>query len=89
MQMYEAFHSQSKDLSDVDVLAALGVQTGVFDSAEQAKQWLHSDEGEYELRHAMDVANMNGVQSVPFTIVQVRLVLCLHHLTLTQPIDHC
>lgn len=69
--MYKAFHSESQDLSDENVLATLAVDGGIFSSRDEALAWLQTSEGEDEVRHATMMAEMNGVQSVPFTIVQV------------------
>lgn len=70
-KMYKAFHSESQDLSDENVLATLAVDEGIFSSRDEALAWLQTSEGEDEVRHATMMAEMNGVQSVPFTIVQV------------------
>lgn len=72
-RLYQAFHKESKDLSDTHVLAAIAKEVGLFASKEEAVKWLESDEGDYEVNQAADVGLMNGVQSVPFLIVQVRI----------------
>ena len=45
----------------------------LFPSEEEAEKWLQSDDGDYEVNQAADIGLMNGVQSVPFIIVQVRM----------------
>lgn len=69
------------DLSDIDVLAKLAAKggtdkdsesAGIFETAEEARAWLKGDEGHDELLHQATLGEINGVQSVPYTIVQVR-----------------
>lgn len=71
-RLYTAFHHDSLDLSDVDVLASIAIEEdiGLFKAKEDAKKWLQSDEGNAETGHLADMGVMNGVQSVPFTIIQ-------------------
>lgn len=70
-RLFKAFHHESQDMSDIHVLASLAAELDVFPDAGKAETWLRGDEGEYEIGQAMDMANMNGVQSIPFTVVQV------------------
>lgn len=70
-RFYVDFHSNSKDMSDNSYLANTAAELGLFASVSQALEWLKSDDGEYELGHKLQQANMNGVQSIPFYIVNV------------------
>lgn len=70
-RFYEDFHSNSKDMSDNAYLAAVAHEFGLFDSGEAVKKWLESDDLEYELGNKLQQAEMNGVQSIPFYIVNV------------------
>ena len=70
-RFYLAFHNENQDLSSFEVLSKLAVEVGVFEDEAKATEWLKSDEGDYELGHAVDMGAMNGVQSVPFLILQV------------------
>ncbi|PWN93378.1 hypothetical protein FA10DRAFT_264036 [Acaromyces ingoldii] len=70
-RLYKAFHQDSLDLSDCDVLADIANDIeGLFKDKQEAKRWLQSDEGSAETGHLADLGVMNGVQSVPFTIIQ-------------------
>lgn len=69
-RLYQAFHLESQDMSDVDVLASLAKEMNVFDTVEKAKEWLQSDQGEYEVGLALEIGIRNGIQSIPFTILQ-------------------
>ncbi|TKY87374.1 hypothetical protein EX895_004051 [Sporisorium graminicola] len=68
-QFYQDFHSNSKDMSDNTYLATVAKDVGLFDSEEAAAKWLESDDLEYELGNKLQQADMNGVQSIPFYIV--------------------
>ncbi|UZJ54051.1 hypothetical protein CBS101457_003371 [Exobasidium rhododendri] len=70
LRLYEAFHQHSQDLSNVEVLAEIAVVAELFKSISSAREWLQSDDGDYEVNQAADVGLMNGVMSVPFLIVQ-------------------
>ncbi|CCF53110.1 hypothetical protein NDA11_003707 [Ustilago hordei] len=67
--LYEDFHANSKDMSDDMYLAAVAKEFGLFGSEEEARKWLESDDLEYELGNKLQQAEMNGVQSIPFYIV--------------------
>lgn len=69
LKLYEAFHVHSRDISDHAVLADLSVEVGVFTSRNAAIEWLQGDDHAYEVKHKLRQAEMNGVQSVPFYIV--------------------
>lgn len=70
-RLYKAFHVESQDMSDVIVLANLACEMKLFESNnEKAKQWLQSDQGEYEVGLAVEIGIRNGIQSIPFTIIQ-------------------
>lgn len=71
-RLYRDFHSKSIDLSDRAKLATAAKEEGVFASKEEALKWLNSDDGEYEVGQAVMVGKMNGVESIPFYMVQVR-----------------
>lgn len=73
-RLYRAFHTGDDvqvDLSDRDYTSRIAHELGLFSSAEEAQKWLQSDAGESELAQALVVAQMNGVQSVPFFVIQV------------------
>lgn len=72
-RLYEDFHSKSKDLSDNGYLAAVATEFGLFADEKEAKKWLESDDLEYELGNKLQQADMNGVQSIPFYIVNVSI----------------
>lgn len=72
-RFYADFHSNGKDMSDNAYLASVANEFGIFDSEEAAKKWLESDDLEYELGNKLQQADMNGVQSIPFYIVNVSL----------------
>jgi predicted DsbA family dithiol-disulfide isomerase len=69
--LYQSFHSQSLDLSNIQVLSRLATQVGLFTEEEEATKWLQSDQGDDELKQQVLIGQMNGVMSVPFLIVQV------------------
>ncbi|SPO23497.1 uncharacterized protein UTRI_02176 [Ustilago trichophora] len=68
-RFYQDFHANSKDMSDNAYLAGVAKELGLFDSEEAAKNWLESDDLEYELGNKLQQADMNGVRSIPFYIV--------------------
>ncbi|KAJ9477954.1 DSBA domain-containing protein [Pseudozyma hubeiensis] len=68
-RLYQDFHSNSKDMSDNKYLAGVAKDFDLFDSEDAAQKWLDSDDLEYELGHKLQQADMNGVQSIPFYIV--------------------
>lgn len=68
-RLYSDFHIKSKDLSDHAVLARAAVDLGVFPDESASKAFLASDDHEDTLRFKLQQAEMNGVQSVPFYIV--------------------
>lgn len=70
-RFYLAFHKENKDLSSIDTLSQFSTEVGAFQDASKARQWLESDEGDYEVGHAVDMGLRNGVKSVPFLIIQV------------------
>lgn len=70
-RFYQDFHSNSKDMSDNTYLAGVAEELGLFDAQEAALTWLESDDLEYELGNKLQQAEMNGVQSIPFYIVNV------------------
>lgn len=72
-RFYQDFHSNSKDMSDNAYLAEVAKELGLFDAEEAALKWLESDDLEYELGNKLQQAEMNGVQSIPFYIVNVSL----------------
>lgn len=70
-RLFKAFHVESQDMSDINVLSKLACEMKLFESdQEKAKQWLESDQGEYEVGLALEIGMRNGIQSIPFTIVQ-------------------
>lgn len=77
-RFYQDFHANSKDMSDNSYLAGVAAELGLFDSEAAASKWLESDDLEYELGNKLQQAEMNGVQSIPFYIINVsRLTLSL------------
>ncbi|CEH16661.1 Thioredoxin-like fold [Ceraceosorus bombacis] len=71
--LYKAFHTTDDaqmDLSNRDYTSRLAHELGLFASVQEAKKWLESDAGDSELAQALVVAQMNGVQSVPFFVIQ-------------------
>ncbi len=70
-RFYQDFHANSKDMSDNSYLAAVATEFGLFDSEAAASKWLESDDLEYELGNKLQQAEMNGVQSIPFYIINV------------------
>lgn len=70
-RLYKAFHVESQDMSDINVLANLSSEMNLFEgNEEKAKEWLQSDQGEYEVGLALEIGKRNGIESVPFLIVQ-------------------
>ncbi|PWN44824.1 hypothetical protein IE81DRAFT_320789 [Ceraceosorus guamensis] len=72
-RLYKAFHTTDDaqmDLSNRDYTSRLAHELGLFASVQEAKNWLESDAGDSELAQALMVAQMNGVQSVPFFVIQ-------------------
>lgn len=74
-RFYEDFHANSKDMSDNTYLANVATEFGLFDSEEAAKKWLESDDLEYELGNKLQQAEMNGVRSIPFYIINVSIYM--------------
>lgn len=70
-RFYQDFHANGKDMSDNAYLAAVAREFGLFESEEAATKWLESDDLEYELGNKLQQAEMNGVQSIPFYIINV------------------
>lgn len=70
-RLYEAFHHESRDMSDRNVVSEIAHEMGIFNSKEEAMKWLESDDMEYEVKNLLQVGKMNGVESVPFLIVSV------------------
>ncbi|SNX82847.1 uncharacterized protein MEPE_01553 [Melanopsichium pennsylvanicum] len=68
-RFYEDFHLKSKDMSENAYLAGVAKEFGLFQSQEEAQKWLKSDVLEYELGNKLQQADMNGVQSLPFYII--------------------
>lgn len=68
-RLYSDFHINSLDLSDDSVLAKAAVDLKVFPDEKAALAFLNSDEHDDTLRFKLQQADMNGVQSVPFYIV--------------------
>ena len=73
-RFYEDFHAQSKDMSDNAYLAAVAREFELFESEAAAKKWLESDDLEYELGNKLQQAEMNGVRSIPFYIINVSTI---------------
>lgn len=72
-RLYLAFHKENEDLSNIDTLSKLSTEVGLFQDKSKVRQWLESDDGDYEVGHAVDMGLRNGVQSVPFLVLQVCL----------------
>lgn len=72
-RFYTDFHSKSQDMSDNKYLADVAAEFQLFGSSDEALKWLQGDDGEYELGMKLQQADMNGVQSIPFYIVNVSL----------------
>ncbi|PWY98559.1 hypothetical protein BCV70DRAFT_212899 [Testicularia cyperi] len=68
-RLYQDFHSNSQDMSDNTYLANLATELEMFASLDDAKKWIDGDDGEFELGNKLLQAEMNGVQSIPFYIV--------------------
>ncbi|PWN50345.1 hypothetical protein IE53DRAFT_387349 [Violaceomyces palustris] len=68
-RLYEDYHANSSDLSDVEYLSSVAEQVGVFDDENQANEFLRGEEGEEEVGQKLEVAEMNGIRSIPFYIV--------------------
>lgn len=68
-RLYSDFHIDSRDVSNHDVLAQAGVDFEVFPDLTAAKKFLSSDDHDDTLRFKLQQAEMNGVRSVPFYIV--------------------
>jgi predicted DsbA family dithiol-disulfide isomerase len=69
-QLYRDFHHGSQDLSERPYLIKTAVAHKLFGSEDEAKKWLESDAVEYELKNKLKVADMLGVQSIPFIVLQ-------------------
>lgn len=68
-ELNRAYNLDCRDVSDDEVLADIGTSLGIFTSQDEAKSWLQSDAHEYEVKHKLQMVQNNGVQSVPFYIV--------------------
>lgn len=72
-RFYQDFHAKSKDMSDNDYLASVAKEFELFESEQEANKWLETDDLEYELGNKLQQAEMNGVRSIPFYIVNVSI----------------
>ncbi|CAO1639139.1 unnamed protein product [Sympodiomycopsis kandeliae] len=68
-RLYHDFHIKSLDISNHSVLAKAAVDVGIFKTDQEAKEFLNSDEQDDTVRFKLQQSEMNGVQSVPFYIV--------------------
>lgn len=72
-RFYEDYHANGKDMSDNAYLAGVAREFKLFGSEADAVEWLKSDDLEYELGNKLQQAEMNGVRSIPFYIVNVSI----------------
>lgn len=64
--IYKKYFSEGKDIGDVEVMAPLVVDLGVFKDLEEATTWLNGSEGMEEYQKGIEKARGEGIQGVPF-----------------------
>ena len=68
-ELFAGYFENQKDVGDHDYLASIGVKTGIFKDAEEAKTFLTSDELKSEVCADVRKAQSMGVSGVPFTVI--------------------
>jgi len=64
--IYRQYFSVGKDIGDVQVLAPIGVEFGVFKDLQESKEWLEGSEGLAEYEAGIKAAQKAGISGVPF-----------------------
>ena len=72
LDLMMAFHTTTSHPSDRSLLAHLSIKHGLFDSHEEAIDWLNGDEYSAEVNKAYGVARRLGVTGCPFFVFQGR-----------------
>lgn len=68
--LLDAYHSRGIHPSDIDRLATIAVDNGIFSSKDEATAWLKGNELEQEVQKGYMNARQMGVTGVPFFVFQ-------------------
>lgn len=64
--IYKKYFSEGKDIGDVEVMAPLAFEVGVFKDLDEAKTWLSGSEGMEEYEQGIEKARRARIQGVPY-----------------------
>lgn len=67
--LFFGYFEQERDIGDIDFLTLTAVKAGVFDTTQEARQFLESDDLKGEVCTNIRKAQTMGVSGVPFTII--------------------
>jgi predicted DsbA family dithiol-disulfide isomerase len=73
--LFAGYFEHERTPSDVDWLATVAVDAGIFPTADEAAAWLRSDAGVAEYKAAIDRARREGISGVPATVIQERYLV--------------
>ena len=76
-KLYEAFHVEGLDVCDPEILAKTASSVDGFLSYEEALKFVQGDDLAYEVDKALEKGVVWGVESVPFFILDGRLICCV------------
>lgn len=68
--LFDAYHSKGVHPSDIDRMATIAVDKGIFSSKDEATAWLKGDEYEQEVQKGYVDARKMGITGVPFFVFQ-------------------
>lgn len=64
--IYKTYFSQGTDIGDIEILAPLAIEVGVFKDLDEAKTWLSGSEGLGEYEQGIEKAKRARIRGVPF-----------------------
>lgn len=70
MDIFELYHIHGVHPADKPSLASLAVKHGVFETTEEATEWLDGDECEKEVEAGYGIAKRMGITGVPFFVFE-------------------
>lgn len=70
MDFYDMHHVQGIHCSDKEALARIAVKHGLFNTEQEAVNWLNSSEYDLQVKKCYQKAQQNGITGVPFFVFQ-------------------
>jgi len=70
--LFHAYFEVNEDISDVDVLSRIGVETGIFKSEQEGKDFFASETGADQVDKSVNLAYRRDISGVPFFVYNNR-----------------